>query len=121
MAPLAQAFQLGLRVRRTLATRAETLGWVPVSQWWRIAALWSLRTQAQSAAQWAARYRAISFDTMINHGRRTKCIAFGNMRIDAAVSTEVLSLIAPLGLDAALQAGTGRLRQIELALEQARY
>ena len=50
------------------------------------------------------------------------------MRIDAAVSAEVLSLIAPLGLEAALQAitdrergGTQRLRQIELALEQARY
>src|SRR6266699_812916 len=55
-------------------------------------------------------------------------IAFGNIRIDAAVSAEVLSLIAPLGLDAALQAiedreraGTERLQQIELALEQARY
>jgi hypothetical protein len=50
------------------------------------------------------------------------------MRIDAAVSSKVLLLIAPLGLDAALQAiadreraGTERLRQIELALEQARY
>src|SRR5260370_36714507 len=50
------------------------------------------------------------------------------MRIDAAVAAEVLSLIAPLGLDAALQAiadreraGTERLRQIELALEQSRY
>jgi hypothetical protein len=50
------------------------------------------------------------------------------MRIDAAVSAEVLSLVAPLGLEAALQAitdrerdGTQRLRQIELALEQARY
>jgi excisionase family DNA binding protein len=67
-------------------------------------------------------------DANVNHGRRTKCIAFGNMRIDAAVSAEVLSLIAPLGFDAALQAiadreraGTERLRQNELALEQARY
>lgn len=72
--------------------------------------------------------RYVCNDAAVNHGRRAKCIAFGNMRIDAAVSTEVLSLIAPLGLDAALQAivereraGTGRLRQIELALEQARY
>jgi hypothetical protein len=55
-------------------------------------------------------------------------MAFGNMRIDAAVSAEVLSLISPLGLEAALQAiadrerdGAQRLRQIELALEQARY
>jgi excisionase family DNA binding protein len=50
------------------------------------------------------------------------------MRIDAAVSAEVLSVIAPLALEAALQAitdrdrdGTQRLRQFELALEQARY
>ena len=72
--------------------------------------------------------RYLCNDAVVNHGRRTKCIAFGNMRIDAAVSAEVLSLIAPLGLEAALQAiadrerdGTQRLRQIELALEQARY
>jgi len=72
--------------------------------------------------------RYVCNDASVNHGRRTKCIAFGNMRIDAAVSAEVLSLIAPLGLDAALhaiadreQAGTERLRQIELALDQARY
>jgi excisionase family DNA binding protein len=72
--------------------------------------------------------RYVCNDASVNHGRRTKCIAFGNMRVDAAVSAEVLSLIAPLGLDAALQAiadreraGTERLQQIELALEQARY
>ncbi len=72
--------------------------------------------------------RYLCNDANVNHGRRTKCIAFGNMRIDAAVSAEVLSLIAPLGLEAALQAigdrerdGTQQLRQVELALEQARY
>jgi len=72
--------------------------------------------------------RYVCNDAAVNHGQRTKCIAFGNLRIDAAVSAEVLSLISPLGVDAALQAiadrehvGTGRLRQIELALEQARY
>ena len=72
--------------------------------------------------------RYVCNDASLNHGRRTKCISFGNLRIDAAVSAEVLALIAPLGLDAALQAiadreraGTERLQQIELALEQARY
>jgi len=72
--------------------------------------------------------RYLCNDATVNHGRRTKCIAFGNMRVDAAVSTEVLSVIAPLGLEAALQAitdrerdGAQRLKQIELALEQARY
>jgi DNA invertase Pin-like site-specific DNA recombinase len=57
-----------------------------------------------------------------------KCIAFANMRIDAAVSQEVLRTISPLGIDAALhliadreRASGERLRQSELALQQARY
>src|SRR5215813_6840207 len=57
-----------------------------------------------------------------------KCIAFNNMRVDAAVSAEVLRAISPLGLDAALQliadreqASGERLRQSEMALQQARY
>ncbi|MGZ9083035.1 MAG: hypothetical protein ACXW3U_13165 [Rhodoplanes sp.] len=60
----------------------------------------------------------------MNHGRRGTCIAFGNMRIDAAVSAEVLRAIAPFGLEASMQAitdrerdGAERLRQIELALQ----
>src|ERR1700732_1418589 len=50
------------------------------------------------------------------------------MRVDAAVSAEVLRAISPLAIDAAFQlianrerAGADRLRQRELALEQARY
>jgi excisionase family DNA binding protein len=57
-----------------------------------------------------------------------KCVGFSNMRIDAAVSAEVLGAISPLAIDAAYQliadrgrAGTERLRQSELALQQARY
>src|SRR5690348_6504011 len=57
-----------------------------------------------------------------------KCITFSNMRVDAAVSAEVLRAISPLAIEAALQliedrerAGAERLRQSELALEQARY
>src|ERR1700739_4878824 len=56
------------------------------------------------------------------------CSAFSNMRIDAAVSAEVLRAISPLAIEAALkliaernQAGSEQLRQRELALEQARY
>ena len=56
------------------------------------------------------------------------CIAFSNMRIDAAVSAEVLRAVSPLAMEAALRliadrerAGVERLRQCELALEQARY
>jgi excisionase family DNA binding protein len=62
------------------------------------------------------------------YGLRRTCIGFGNMRIDAAVSAELLRVIAPLGLDAALQAiaecehvDSELLRQRELALEQARF
>ena len=72
--------------------------------------------------------RYLCNDGNINHAQREKCIAFGNMRIDAAVSAEVLRVLAPLGLEAAVQeiadrerAGSDRIRQIELALEQARY
>src|ERR1700730_3328625 len=72
--------------------------------------------------------RYLCNDGARNFEQRTKCIGFGNMRIDAAVSAEVLRVIAPLGLDAAMQAiadrertGTERLRQMELTLEQARY
>ncbi len=56
-----------------------------------------------------------------------KCVGFSNMRIDAAVSAEVLRAISPLAFDAALQliadrerAGTERLRQSELALPNKR-
>src|ERR1700694_2816196 len=55
-------------------------------------------------------------------------MAFGNPRVDAAVSGEVLRVISPLGLDAALQmiadrqgTATERLQQIAIALEHARY
>lgn len=63
----------------------------------------------------------------INHGTRP-CIAFGGLRVDAAVSTEVLRHVAPLGVEAALDAIATReeengetRRQAELALTQARY
>ncbi len=72
--------------------------------------------------------RYVCNDADVNHGRRGVCIAFENMRIDAAVSSEVLRAIAPRGLEAAIAAiadrervGADALRQKELALEQARY
>jgi hypothetical protein len=50
------------------------------------------------------------------------------MRVDAAVSAEVMHAISPLAIEAAFQligdrerAGAERLRHSELALEQARY
>ncbi len=72
--------------------------------------------------------RYVCNEASASHGRRIKCIAFGNMHIDAAVSAEVSRVIAPLGLEAALEAiadheraGTEVLRQKELAMQQARY
>lgn len=63
----------------------------------------------------------------LNHGTNP-CIAFGGLRVDTAVADEVIRLLSPLGVDAAL-AAAGRCeednaetrRQAELALTQARY
>jgi excisionase family DNA binding protein len=72
--------------------------------------------------------RYLCNDGSVNHGVRTKCIAFGNMRVDAAVSAEVLRVISPLAIEAALegaaeleQASTFRINQLALALDHARY
>ena len=56
------------------------------------------------------------------------CISFGALRVDQAVGAEIVRLLQPLGVEAAIrvitdgehQAGEKQ-RQIELALEQARY
>ena len=67
-------------------------------------------------------------DATVNYGTRGGCISFGNMRVDAAVSAEVLRVISSLAIGAALdataeceQADTDRINQLTLALEQARY
>lgn len=64
----------------------------------------------------------------VNHAAPDKCITFGNMRVDAAVSAEVLGTISPLATEAALAAiaerertGSDRVAQLELALQQARF
>ncbi|HVB17836.1 MAG TPA: recombinase family protein [Stellaceae bacterium] len=63
----------------------------------------------------------------INHGT-ARCISFGGLRVDAAVSAELLRVLAPFGIEAALHALDARAadnsethRQAELALTQARY
>ena len=63
----------------------------------------------------------------INQGV-SKCLSFGGARVDPAVSAEILKVIAPLAIDAALQTAeqnsqqqSERIRVLELALEQARY
>ncbi|MER9708457.1 hypothetical protein NKJ10_30580 [Mesorhizobium sp. M0204] len=56
------------------------------------------------------------------------CVSFGALRVDEAVGAEIVRLLQPLGVEAAIQAIAQRehqsgekQRQIELALEQARY
>ena len=56
------------------------------------------------------------------------CISFGALRVDQAVGAEIVRLLQPLGVDAAVRAITDcehqageKQRQLELALEQARY
>jgi len=65
--------------------------------------------------------------SQINHGG-ARCISFGGMRVDRAVSTEIITRLQPLGIEAALQADavrgqahTEKRHQLELSLEQARY
>jgi len=57
-----------------------------------------------------------------------RCISFGGMRIDRAVAQEVLDRLQPLGIEAAIAAMNdheqdllGKRRQLENALEQARF
>ena len=56
------------------------------------------------------------------------CIGFGSLQIDRAVSAELLRVVAPAGLAAALAAiddnrdrNADKRRQMEMALQQARY
>ena len=65
--------------------------------------------------------------SFVNHGG-DRCISFGSLRVDQAVGDEVVRLLKPLGIEAALGAiearklqATEKRSQIELALKQARY
>src|ERR1700758_4072249 len=62
-----------------------------------------------------------------NHGTK-RCISIGGLGTDAAVNAEVLRILRPLGIDAAVKAleaqateTSAAQRQLELALQQARY
>ena len=64
---------------------------------------------------------------LVNHGAE-RCISFGGLRADHAVGTEVLRVLKPLGVDAAVKAmdaqagGTSAAkRQLELSLQRARF
>jgi len=71
--------------------------------------------------------RYTCYGARMNHGTK-RCISIGSLKIDAAVSNEVLRVAKPLGIDAAVKAieaqsreTTVAQRQHELALQQARY
>jgi hypothetical protein len=62
-----------------------------------------------------------------NHGTK-RCISVSGLSIDGAIAKEVLRVLKPLGMEAAVKAieaqsskTTGAERQLELALQQARY
>jgi DNA invertase Pin-like site-specific DNA recombinase len=64
---------------------------------------------------------------LVNHGT-ARCISFGGLRADNVVGAEVLRVLKPLGIDAAvraLAAQTGEIsaaqRQLELALQEAHF
>jgi DNA invertase Pin-like site-specific DNA recombinase len=64
---------------------------------------------------------------LVNHGT-ARCISFGGLRADDAVGAEVLQVLKPLGIDAAVKAlatQTSEIsaaqRQIELALQEAHF
>ncbi|MCW6513234.1 recombinase family protein [Lichenifustis flavocetrariae] len=63
----------------------------------------------------------------VNHGT-ARCISFGSFRADQAVGAEVLRILKPLGVEAAVKALEAKTsetsaarRQLELALQQARF
>jgi DNA invertase Pin-like site-specific DNA recombinase len=64
---------------------------------------------------------------LVNHGTG-RCISFGSLRADDAVGAQVLRALKPLGVGAAIKAlhaqtseTSAAQRQLELALEQARF
>src|SRR6266700_746423 len=67
------------------------------------------------------------YGARMNHGT-ARCISISGLSIDAAISNEVLRVLKPLGIDAAVKAietqtseTSATQRQLELSLQQARY
>jgi DNA invertase Pin-like site-specific DNA recombinase len=67
------------------------------------------------------------YGARVNHGAK-RCISVSGLSIDAAIANEVLRVLRPLGLEAAVSAieaqsseTTTAERQLELSLQQARY
>ncbi len=84
-----------------------------------------LRVHYLGKSRQEMRYQCINGH--INQGV-PKCISFGGVRIDQAVSDEILKVVQPVAIDAALRAAEQRSQQqneraraLELELEQAKY
>ena len=123
------------RNQRLIADNAKARGpWLAVrsaaaTPCWRSDALrplWSPAARLLQRDPWVL--RALRLPWGSSQPRDEPCISFGGIRVDAAVAAETLRLLAPLGIEAALQAiearqsdAAERRRQIELALTQARY
>ena len=67
------------------------------------------------------------YGARMNHGTE-RCISVSGLSIDAAIAKEVLRVLKPLGIEAAVKAieaqsseTTAAQRQLELSLQQARY
>jgi DNA invertase Pin-like site-specific DNA recombinase len=73
-----------------------------------------------------SRYQCVG--AKLNHGALRGCLGFGGLRVDTAVEREVLRVVAPGAIEAALEAGDrhddqtdAARRALELDLRQARY
>ena len=85
---------------------------------------------AAASCTWAmgARRGAIYCQgALVNHGTE-RCISFGGLRADHAVGSEVLRVLKPLGINAAVKAVEAQTsetsaaqRQLDMALQQARF
>jgi DNA invertase Pin-like site-specific DNA recombinase len=71
--------------------------------------------------------RYTCYGARTNHGTK-RCMSIGSLKVDVAISSEVLRIVRPLDVDAAVKAiesqsrvTTAAHRQHELALQQARY
>jgi excisionase family DNA binding protein len=73
----------------------------------------------------SARYHCVG--ATLNHGLPRSCLSFGGLRVDEAIEREVLRVVAPGAIEAALEADEGdeptlaTRRALELELRQARY
>ena len=84
--------------------------------------------QSGPVVELEARAPSLFIGGKLNHGWQRGCFAFGGLRVDEAIEREVLRVVAPGAIEAALEAAeqadeqTGATRRaLELELRQAHY